>query len=140
MPLEYIAIDSVQESKDAKGNPMQVVTDKGGRTWNVKGGLNGELAKKWHLLKPGNYLQLTIGIYKGKYEYVQDFALIEDVFKQKAIDEVQLKQRASRESSIEAQTATKAVTDLLVAEKVVPEDVKELYWKWIRKTLEAGSQ
>ncbi len=71
---EAVIIDRVEDD-DYQGKDFKRVTDKAGKTFNVKYGIGGCLRDKWHLLVPGNAIEITWGKYNGK-PFVQDFIVV----------------------------------------------------------------
>ena len=71
---EAVIIDRVEDS-DYQGKAFKKVTDKTGKTFNVKYGREGKLKDKWDLLVPGNAIEITWGDYNGK-PFVQDFKVV----------------------------------------------------------------
>ncbi len=71
---EVVIIDKVEDD-DYQGKAFKKVTDKTGKTFNVKYGKGGTLKEKWPLLMPGNAIEITWGEFNGK-PFVQDFKVV----------------------------------------------------------------
>ena len=76
---EVVIIDRVEDD-DYQGKAFKKVTDKTGKTFNVKYGREGALKAKWPLLVPGTAIEITWGEYNGK-PFVQDFAVVAEASK-----------------------------------------------------------
>ena len=130
-----IVIDHVEDDQ-YEGKPFKRVIDKQGDKHRVSQQLEG----KWYMLQPDETIRLTMGTFdKGgkSFEYVKDVETVKDVFVREAAAKV-AQQKSPKDISIEAQVAVKAVTDLMVADKGVSDDIKKLTEDWIRKALEEG--
>ena len=74
---DIVIIDRVED--DAyDGKAFKKVTDKTGKTFNVKYGREGKLKAKWPLLIPGNAIEITWGTYNN-IPFVQDFKVVAGV-------------------------------------------------------------
>ena len=71
---EVVIIDKVEDA-DYQGKAFKKVTDKTGKTFNVKYGREGKLKAKWDLLIPGNAIEITWGTYNN-IPFVQDFVVV----------------------------------------------------------------
>ena len=71
---EAVIIDRVEDG-DYQGKSFKKVTDKTGKTFNVKYGREGALKAKWPLLIPGNAIEIEWGEYNGK-PFVKDFKVV----------------------------------------------------------------
>jgi len=140
---KILVIDSIEDILDDGGELAgKLVTDKGGNQVKVKKGQGGKLADRWDELLIGRAYSFTMGLYKDKYPYVQDFTEIKDIFKieaaKAAIDKPDMRLIQQRElaliqnSSIQAQTALNRAVDLAVA-KVTGETPPDII-DWIRDT------
>ena len=69
-----VIIDKVEDDS-YDGKAFKKVTDKTGKTFNIKYGREGKLKAKWDLLVPGNAIEITWGEYNGK-PFVQDFKVV----------------------------------------------------------------
>ena len=130
-----IVIDHVEDDQ-YEGKPFKRVIDKQGDKHRV----SQKLEDKWYMLKPDETIRLTMGTFdKGgkSFEYVKDVETVKDVFVREAAAKV-AQQKSLKDISIEAQVAVKAVTDLMVADKGVSDDIKKLAEDWIRKALQEG--
>ena len=131
-----IVIDHVEDDTSPENKPFKRVIDKQGEKHRVSQQLEG----KWYMLNPNETVRLTMGTFNkgGKsFEYVKDVETVKDVFVREAAAKV-AQQKSLKDISIEAQVAVKAVTDLMVADKGVSDDIKKLAEDWIRKALEEG--
>ena len=81
---EVVIIDRVEDD-DYQGKAFKKVTDKAGKTFNVKYGREGKLKAKWPLLIPGNAIEITWGEYNDK-PFVQDFKVVADAGKVAALE------------------------------------------------------
>jgi len=140
---KILVIDSIEDILDDGGELAgKLVTDKGGNQVKVKKGQGGKLADRWDELLIGRAYSFTMGLYKDKYPYVQDFTEIKDIFKieaaKAATDKPDMRLIQQRElaliqnSSIQAQTALNRAVDLAVA-KVTGETPPDII-DWIRDT------
>ena len=71
---EIVIIDRVEDD-DYQGKAFKKVTDKTGKTFNVKYGREGKLKAKWDLLIPGTAIKITWGTYNN-IPFVQDFEVV----------------------------------------------------------------
>ena len=71
---EAVIIDRVEDG-DYQGKSFKKVTDKAGKTFNVKYGREGVLKAKWPLLIPGNAIEIEWGEYNGK-PFDKDFKVV----------------------------------------------------------------
>ena len=71
---EVVIIDRVEDD-DYQGKSFKKVTDKTGKTFNVKYGREGALKAKWPLLVPGTAIEITWGEYNSK-PFVKDFKVV----------------------------------------------------------------
>jgi len=128
-----IVIDHIEDDTSPEGKPFKRVIDKQGDKHRV----SQQLESKWYLLTDGETLKLTMDTFskQGKsFEYVKDVEKVQDIFVREAAAKV-AQSKSPKDISIEAQVAVKAVTDLMVAGKVVSEDIQKLSEDWIRKAL-----
>ena len=138
---KILVIDSIEDILDDGGELAgKLVTDKGGNQVKVKKGQGGKLADRWDELLIGRAYSFTMGLYKDKYPYVQDFTEIKDIFKieaaKAAIDkpDMRLIQQREQNSSIQAQTALNRAVDLAITQLANegPPDIVDI--DWIRDT------
>jgi len=135
---KILVIDSVEDILDDSGELVgKLVTDKAGNQVKVKKGQGGKLANRWNELLIGRAYSFTMGLFKGKYPYVEDFAEIKDVFKIEAAKAVadnqadmRLIQQREQNSSIQAQTALNRAVDLAIAQLANegPPDIVDIDW------------
>jgi len=135
---KILVIDSIEDILDDGGELAgKLVTDKGGNQVKVKKGQGGKLADRWDELLIGRAYSFTMGLYKDKYPYVQDFTEIKDIFKIEAAKTVadnqadmRLIQQREQNSSIQAQTALNRAVDLAIAQLANegPPDIVDIDW------------
>jgi len=132
--VETIIVDTVVDAEE-QGKPYMKVIDMAGNLWKIKQGQNGALKEKWHLLKHGVAIRVIVGLYKG-YEYVDDIETVINVLEAEAAKKLQEQQKREKESSIEAQTAVKSITDQQVAGIInIPQDLLDARDAWERHAL-----
>ncbi len=108
---EAVIIDRVEDD-DYQGKSFKKVTDKTGKTFNVKYGREGALKAKWPLLVPGTAIEIEWGDYNGK-PFVKDFKVV-----------------AGAQEIAELQPALEATTESAPPPKTVSEDIKDnMKWK-----------
>jgi len=135
---KILVIDSIEDILDDGGELAgKLVTDKGGNQVKVKKGQGGKLADRWDELLIGRAYSFTMGLYKDKYPYVQDFTEIKDIFKIEAAKAVadnqadmRLIQQREQNSSIQAQTALNRAVELAIAQLANegPPDIVDIDW------------
>ena len=132
---DVVIIDRVEDD-DYQGKAFKKVTDKTGKTFNVKYGREGKLKAKWDLLIPGTAIKITWGTYNN-VPFVQDFEVVaaagavaklepgkpepvplaegeEELSNEMTKGDWAEKERIKRQS-IQRQTAIKASTELAIA-------------------------
>ena len=140
---KILVIDSVEDILDDSGELVgKLVTDKVGNQVKVKKGQGGKLANRWNELLIGRAYSFTMGLFKGKYPYVEDFAEIKDVLKIEAAKAVadnqadmRLIQQREQNSSIQAQTALNRAVELAIAQLATegpPDTVDIVDIDWIK--------
>lgn len=135
MADKIVIIDSIEDDQ-YQGKAYKLIIDKQGEAHKI-----GQLLKdKWYMLKPDEAIRLKMSTFtkEGKnIAYVKDIEVVQNIFEREAALKV-AQSKNPRDTSIEAQVAVKAVVDLEVSGRDIPDDIHEMCLSWIRKALEGG--
>jgi hypothetical protein len=130
---DIITVVDSTENAERDGKKYIKMTDKDGNTY----GIGSWLEKKWGLLQSGSAVKLIMATTTGGRDYVKDFERCQDIMEAKKM--MQQQPKNTKDISIEAQVATKCVSDMMVSGVVsVPEDIREMAFEWIRNSLKAA--
>jgi hypothetical protein len=125
---KYIVVDKVEDS-EINGKPAKVAIDKEGIAWHF----DESTRQKWGIIVQNARLQLLMD-----GTIVKSFATVHEALKDKYPPDKSKPKQSSTSESIEAQVSIKSITDLLVHDKEVDEDILESFWAWHRKVLKNG--
>lgn len=131
-----VVVDHIEDDQTKEGKPFKRIIDKQGAAHRV----SQQLEDKWYMLQPDETLKLTYDTFtKGNktFDYIKDVETVKDVFVREAAAKV-AQSKSPKDVSIEAQVAVKAVTDLLVAGKELPNDIGPKYDEWLLRALTEG--
>lgn len=130
MATEVIVVVDRVEEKTFEGKPSGYkLIDKGGEERTIGKVLNTRISE----LQSGMAVKLTMDTFNGN-PYVKDFARCIDMLPDK-IKELSKPIKNIKDISIEAQAAVKCATDLMAQGVECPDDIKELTFEWIRRSL-----
>jgi len=139
MTEKIITVEDITDGVDYNGKDYKRIMSTEGLFYNIKQGQGGKLKEKWGLLKEGSTIKLIMGTFKKGN---QSFQFVKDI---EAVEQSEAPAKSSKEASIEAQVAVKAVVDLWIADKL-PENCREivllrkLLIKWLLSRLGDGEE
>lgn len=149
MDNKIMVLAKVEDLHDDNGNVIgRLVTDKAGNELKVKKGQGGKLEGRWDELDNGvgKAFEFTMKMFKpqGKtesYPFVADFKEVKDELKIQAaqrVAEAMPNEQDTTRTSIEAQVAVKAITELLVAKIPFQKQIYDAYENWLLTRLQGG--
>jgi len=126
---EIITVVDRVEEKEA--NKYKLIT-KTGDEYTIGKMLNNRLNE----FQSGIALKLTMDSYNN-FPYIKDFVRCIDITPEK-LAQISKPIKNTKDISIEAQVAVKAITDLMAHGIQVSQDLEEMTMEWIRKALKGA--